>query len=163
MPTQARPVAPDTEYAFSRSRSTTRLGEPAYVRRMRSKTLLATVLVTLGLASASASAATPLGGPWGYTSPDHAITVAFHLKGSPLKVEGFFVSSTLCNGGAPAQVTRKLPISSKGRFSFSGPAEGLSGEGKLTVNGRFVTRRLAKGTATVEGCGRIAFEAKLGG
>jgi hypothetical protein len=118
------------------------------------KCLLAVALTVALAMTAPAPAATPKEGGFAYLSKDSTNSLGFVVDGKPRKLESTFASSLGCNGGAPVTIAKKIKVKGSGKFGYSGKASFLDGsETNVVLNGRFVSKKKAKGSIKLKSCG----------
>ena len=119
-------------------------------------------LIVLAVA-ATALAINPKPGTYatGKNEPDH-LSVAFTYEDG--KLLSFFASTTACKQGEPANVEKKIKVSNNGEFAYDGKATSLVGRGfHVDIEGKFVSKKKAKGSVDREDCDPIDFTVKFKG
>jgi hypothetical protein len=114
----------------------------------------ATVAAAALFASAAALAAKPHSGLYAWSSKDGSSVVDLNVGGKPRKIVYTVVSSAHCGDGSGVIIRKKIRIRRSGKFRFKGAGElyEASNRSKVTLRGRFVTPRKAKGTAHIAAC-----------
>ena len=111
---------------------------------------------------ASAMAIKPKEGSYstGKNEPGH-LSVTFTYDGG--KLLGFFASTTDCDDGVPTIIDKKIKVDNDGGFEYDGKAHGmLTGQNfHVDVAGKFVKKKVAKGTVERDGCDPFDFRAKF--
>jgi Neuraminidase (sialidase) len=124
---------------------------------------LAAVVAAAGaLIASTAFAATPKHGAYLWTSKDKNSSVYLAVDGKPRKIVNSSISTKKCKNGAPIAAAKDIKIKPSGKFHYKGPGHFFDGSStQLTVRGKFVTRRKAKGRAHIKSCGvTVKFTAK---
>lgn len=106
---------------------------------MRKLTLVSVLIALLAL-TAVALAAKPQDGMYSGT------TISLKVKGGKItEVTG--TPNSKCSA-IPIDSKKSIAVDSKGKFKFSGKVKNTAGKtaGKLTLNGKFKTKKKAKGT-----------------
>lgn len=123
-------------------------------RRMIAALVLGSVLIF----AAAALAVSPKPGQYSNGETKHNVT--FAVDGG--KVLQFVVSSTDCEDGQPAVVSKELKIKKSGKFHYDGKADSqLAGvHFHVDLEGKFVSKKKAKGSFEREDCDELEFTAK---
>ena len=95
----------------------------------------------------------------GANEPDH-LSVTFTYRDG--KLLSFFAATTSCKEGEPAIVEKKIKVKNNGKFAYDGKASSPIGRHfHIDVEGEFVSKKKAKGTADREDCDPIDFTVKF--
>jgi hypothetical protein len=125
--------------------------------------LVAVMIAAGALIAPAALAEKPKRGLYVWSSKDGTSVVDLDVAGKPRKIVRTVISSSHCNGGSGVTLSRKIRIRRSGKFHFEGAGDVFAAGSKTRVSlrGKFVTPRKAKGTAHIKSCDlTVKFTAK---
>ena len=120
----------------------------------RSLRLVAVMVAAGALIASAAFAAKPESGLYVWSSKDQSSVVDLQVSGNPRKIVRTVISSSHCGDGMGVTISKRIRIRRSGKFHFDGAGDLYSASSKtrVTLHGKFVTRRKATGTAHITSC-----------
>jgi hypothetical protein len=121
------------------------------------RALTLTAVAVLALA-ATAVAVKPKPGAYSGRSDNKNVSLNFEDG----EIVNFVASRKACKEGAPAIIDKEIKVKESGKFNYDGKAHGLlTGDNfHAELEGKFVSKKKAKGTFHRDGCDEQKFKAK---